>query len=111
MVATTTITTGLTTTLSSRGQVVIPKAVRDRLGLSTGDVLEIEQQGTALVLRVVEENPAAIRERLFGPPVPVDSIVGMFANHVPPAMHGRSMSEMRKVAQAALAKSKRANKR
>jgi AbrB family looped-hinge helix DNA binding protein len=98
----------LTMTLSSKGQVVIPKAVRDRLGLRAGDVLEIEEQGGALLLRVRHESPAALRERLFGPPVPLESLVGMFADRVPPGMRGLSMAEMRRVAQADFAQRWRA---
>jgi AbrB family looped-hinge helix DNA binding protein len=40
-------------TLSSKGQLVIPKALRDRLGLKAGDVLSVEAQDDALVLRIV----------------------------------------------------------
>ena len=98
----------LTTTMSSKGQVVIPKAVRERLGLRAGDVLEVEEQGDVLLLRVRHESPAAQRERLFGPPVPLESIVGMFADRVPPGMRGLSMAEMRRVAQADFAQRWRA---
>jgi AbrB family looped-hinge helix DNA binding protein len=98
----------LTMTLSSKGQVVIPKAVRERLGLRAGDVLEIEEQGDVLLLRVRHESPAALRERLFGPPVPLESLVGMFADRVPPGMRGLSMAEMRRVAQADFAQRWRA---
>ena len=98
----------LTMTLSSKGQVVIPKAVRERLGLHAGDVLEIEEQGDALLLRVRHESPTALRERLFGPPVPLESLVGMFADRVPPGMRGLSMAEMRRVAQADFAQRWRA---
>lgn len=39
------------TRLSSRGQVVVPKAVRDRLGLIAGQPLVVETEGEHLVLR------------------------------------------------------------
>ena len=41
------------TTVSSKGQIVIPKEVRDRHGWPPGTVLEIEDQGDAVVLRPV----------------------------------------------------------
>jgi AbrB family looped-hinge helix DNA binding protein len=45
-------------TISSKGQIAIPKAVRERLNLKTGTELMIDVQGEALVLkRVVREFP------------------------------------------------------
>ena len=40
-----------TTVLSSRGQVVLPKAVRDRLGLEAGQRLAVEVSGRSIVLK------------------------------------------------------------
>jgi AbrB family looped-hinge helix DNA binding protein len=42
------------TTITSKGQVTVPKTVRDRLGWSTGDSLEflIEADGTVVVRSV-----------------------------------------------------------
>ena len=98
----------LTMTLSSKGQVVIPKAVRERLGLHPGDVFEIEEQGDALLLRVRHESPTAQRERLFGPPVPLESLALRFAGRVPEHLRGLSMKELRAIAQADFAKRWRA---
>ena len=39
------------TTVSSKGQIVIPKELREQHGWSAGTVLEIEEQGDAVVLR------------------------------------------------------------
>lgn len=45
-------------TISSKGQIAIPKAVRDRLNLKAGTELMIDVQGEALVMkRVVREFP------------------------------------------------------
>jgi AbrB family looped-hinge helix DNA binding protein len=38
-------------TISSKGQIAIPKAVRDRLNLKAGTELMIDVQGEALVMR------------------------------------------------------------
>lgn len=38
-------------TVSSKGQVVIPKEIRDRHGLDAGTQLEVEDRGDAIVLR------------------------------------------------------------
>jgi AbrB family looped-hinge helix DNA binding protein len=45
-------------TMSSKGQVSIPKAVRERLNLKTGTEISIDVQGEALVMkRLVRNHP------------------------------------------------------
>jgi antitoxin PrlF len=46
-----------TSTLTSKGQITLPKAVRERLGLRTGDVLELrfDERGQ-VVLRPVADS-------------------------------------------------------
>ena len=39
------------TTISSRGQIAIPKAVRERLNLKAGTEVSIDVQGEALVMK------------------------------------------------------------
>jgi AbrB family looped-hinge helix DNA binding protein len=47
-----------TTTVSSKGQIVIPKLIRDRLRLVPGTTLQIDVQGETLVMhRVVPSHP------------------------------------------------------
>jgi AbrB family looped-hinge helix DNA binding protein len=47
-----------TATISSKGQIAIPKAVRDRLNLKAGTEVIIDVQGEALVMRrVVKDYP------------------------------------------------------
>jgi AbrB family looped-hinge helix DNA binding protein len=53
------------TTVSEKGQVTIPKALRERLGLRTGDALEFEEERGRLVAR-----KAAPRDR-------VDAVYGI----------------------------------
>lgn len=48
------------TKVSSRGQVVIPKSIRDALQLTPGETLEVRVQGRSIVL----ETPRAPRERI-----------------------------------------------
>lgn len=44
--------------LSEKGQVTIPKAIRDDLGLEPGTVLDfIEDHGRIIVCKVMKENP------------------------------------------------------
>ena len=38
-------------TVAERGQITLPKAVRDALGLSKGTVLKVELEGGRIVLR------------------------------------------------------------
>jgi len=42
-----------TTTLSSRGQVVIPESVRERLGLKPGDQFLVLGEGDVVILKTV----------------------------------------------------------
>lgn len=44
-----------TTRISERGQVVIPKQIRDRLGLHRGQVLEVDVAGGAIRMRPRKE--------------------------------------------------------
>jgi AbrB family looped-hinge helix DNA binding protein len=72
------------TKLSAKGQVVVPKATRDRLGWSAGLDLEVVETGNAVTLRPrrsktglsVEQAVASFR-RLYrheGPPVPLEKL-------------------------------------
>lgn len=50
------------TTISEKGQITIPKAVRDRLGLRAGQVLEVKEERGRIVLtkRVAEDGFASV---------------------------------------------------
>lgn len=48
-----------TTTLTSKGQLVIPKAVRERLHLQPGDILQVSVSGRRIVL---DSGPAKTRK-------------------------------------------------
>jgi AbrB family looped-hinge helix DNA binding protein len=69
-----------TTRLSSKGQVDIPKAVRDRHGWQPGAELEIEDRGDAVVLRPAKPFPATTIEQVYGclkydgPPVTLEEM-------------------------------------
>ena len=72
------------TKLSAKGQVVIPKDVRERLGLVEGMVLDVIETGDGLILRKPAERrklsvDEAVRElrqiyRHEGPPVPIERL-------------------------------------
>ena len=47
-----------TSTVTSKGQVTLPKAVRDRLGIHAGDKIELTEDGGGFrVTKVCPENP------------------------------------------------------
>ena len=72
------------TRLSAKGQVVIPKEVRDRLGWPQGSELEVVETGDGVLLRrkkarmglSVEEATARLRQiyQHKGPPIPVEQL-------------------------------------
>ncbi len=57
----------MTAKLGPKGQVVIPKAIRDRLGLRPGDRVRVEQEGGA-----VRVSKAVTVDQLFGALPPSD---------------------------------------
>lgn len=73
------------TTLSAKGQVVIPKDVRDALGLKPGQALDVIRTGDGVLLRprsarsgkTFEEITARLREiasSYKGPPVAIEEM-------------------------------------
>ncbi len=75
---------GATTSISAKGQVVIPKDVRDRLRLRAGDRLEVIEQADGVLLRrsppeaklSFEEAERRLRAiiRYDGPPVSIEDM-------------------------------------
>lgn len=73
-----------TTKLSAKGQVVIPKDVRDALGLQPGQQLDVVRMGNGVLLkpvtaksgRTTDEIVAELRKlyRHQGPPVTIDEM-------------------------------------
>ena len=72
------------TKLSAKGQVVIPKDVRDRLGLEAGTSLEVIETGDGVLLRkpgpqkklTVAEATALLRAKVHykGPTLPIERL-------------------------------------
>lgn len=52
--------------LSSKGQVVLPKVLRDRRGWKAGTTLEVEEVPEGVLLRVVAQPPTATVDDLLG---------------------------------------------
>ena len=55
-----------TTRLSSKGQVIIPKALREARGWEAGTAFEIEDAGDAILLRPVRELPGTKLDDVAG---------------------------------------------
>ena len=53
-------------TLSTKGQIVIPRDIRRRQGFSAGTTFDIEVVGGCLILRPVREVPETTLEELLG---------------------------------------------
>jgi AbrB family looped-hinge helix DNA binding protein len=56
----------MTTRLSTKGQLIIPKDIRERHGWGPGVELEIEEHGDSIVLRRAPEVPETTLEELVG---------------------------------------------
>jgi len=53
-------------TVTRRGQVTIPKRIRDRLGIKPGSVIEFQlmPSGLGILLKTVEDRPPSVFETL-----------------------------------------------
>jgi AbrB family looped-hinge helix DNA binding protein len=72
-------------TVAERGQITLPKAVRDALGLSKGTKLKVELEGGRIVLRKdVSDAMSRMRGRLKLPPgVSTDDIMRALRGRAP----------------------------
>jgi AbrB family looped-hinge helix DNA binding protein len=53
----------LSTKLSTKGQLVIPKAIRDQLNLKPGTLFEVELQNETIILTPLKKRPI---DKLYG---------------------------------------------
>ena len=72
-------------TVAERGQITLPKAVRDALGLSKGTKLRVELEGGRIVLRKdVDDAISRVRGRIPLPPgVTTDDIMRELRGRAP----------------------------
>jgi AbrB family looped-hinge helix DNA binding protein len=54
------------TTLSTKGQLIIPKELRERLGWREGTELEVEEHGGGVILRPPAVLPRTTLDQLIG---------------------------------------------
>ena len=56
---------GMRLKIDRAGRIVLPKPVRDRLGVRAGNDLEVEETVAGLVLKPVERRPSLVRVGRF----------------------------------------------
>lgn len=56
---------GMTLKIDSAGRIVLPKPIRERLGLHAGAELELTEAPEGLLLRPVDQRPSLVREGPF----------------------------------------------
>lgn len=64
------------TKISSRGQIVIPKEIREKLDLSPGQKLEVYEEGDRIVLVAVPEDPVDSLDGIFETEKSVEELRG-----------------------------------
>jgi AbrB family looped-hinge helix DNA binding protein len=55
----------MTLKIDKAGRVILPKPMRDRLGLRAGSDLEVEETAEGIVLKPAEQKPSLIRKGGF----------------------------------------------
>jgi AbrB family looped-hinge helix DNA binding protein len=77
--------TAMEATVAERGQITLPKAVRDALGLTKGTKLKVELEGGRIVLRKdVDDALSRVRGRFKLPPgVTTDDIMRELRGRAP----------------------------
>ena len=59
------IVNGMTLRMDKAGRVILPKPLRDRLGLHEGSDLEIIETTEGLILRPVEHQPSMVKKQVL----------------------------------------------
>ena len=71
----------LTTRISTKGQVVLPKALRDRRGWGAGTEFIVEERPEGVLLRAAPKTEPTRIEDVFGRLGPVDRVVSIEEMH------------------------------
>jgi len=56
---------GMTLRIDKAGRIVVPKPLRERLGLLAGMELEVDEGADGLTLKPVSQKPSMVREKGF----------------------------------------------
>lgn len=64
------------TKVSEKGQITVPKAVRERLGIRPGDELDVSDEGGKIVLsKAIADDPVASVYGILGTDLDTDTII------------------------------------
>ena len=83
----------MTSTISSKGQITVPKAVRDKLGLRTGALVEFELTAEGALLRKGHRGGVRAVDRVLGilkREASTDSLLDDMRGTVPPRVRRRA---------------------
>ena len=82
----------MTSTISSKGQITVPKEVRDRLGLRPGTVVEFEVTGAGVLLRKGHKGirPVDRVRGILGRRRSTDDLIDDMRGAAPPSRTARS---------------------
>ena len=83
----------MTSTISSKGQITVPKAVRDKLGLRTGARVEFELTSDGVLLRKGHRGGVRAVDRVLGiltREASTDSLMNEMRGTVPPRVRRRA---------------------
>jgi AbrB family looped-hinge helix DNA binding protein len=72
---------GQTNKISTKGQVALPKAIRDRRAWTAGTELIVEERPDGVLLRATPARPPSRVEEVFGSLGPVDRVVSIDEMH------------------------------
>lgn len=79
------------TTLDRFGRIIIPKGVRDDMGLEAGAILQIEKEGEKIVLQPVHGEPQVMEKK------GILVFTGTAVGDVGAALHGHRKSRLKKM--------------
>ena len=82
------------TTLDRFGRIIIPKNVREDMGLEAGAVLQIEKQGEKIVLKPTQGEPQVVEKK------GILVFTGGAVGDVGSALHEHRRSRLKKVGRA-----------
>jgi antitoxin PrlF len=83
----------MTSTISSKGQITVPKAVRDKLGLRPGTRVEFELTAEGALLRKGHRGGVRAVDRVLGilkREASTDSLIATMRGAVPPKVRRRA---------------------
>jgi len=83
------------TTLDRFGRIVIPKHVRDNMGLEAGTILQIEKEGKKIVLHPVQGKPQVMEKK------GILVFTGTAVGDVGAALHEHRRSRLKKISRGA----------